>query len=265
MDGDESTASGAYGVRKLDYAPVPINIHVTNPLEATYRLHACAKEPWTIEFIEALPQGSWFFDIGANVGPYTLVAAARGLHVVAIEPSFESYGALCRNLLMNNFLDRAIPLAMAVTDKTGFTWLAYNDVRAGANGNDLGPQVEASFQHHRQCVPIMRLDDLMRLLPIPLDAPIAMKIDVDGGEPGVLQGADNLLRSGRVGQMMIEIQRAQEADVVAWLEERGWTLEQRYTERPAVPDAHIAAGEIGSVVYGRFTHATRVRPELVGV
>ena len=47
------------------------------PPQKAYRLNACRKEPWTVAFIEAMPANSRFWDIGANVGSYALVAAAR--------------------------------------------------------------------------------------------------------------------------------------------------------------------------------------------
>ena len=257
---DENTSGSTYGIKKLDYPPIPINMTVSNPIEATYRINACSKEPWTVEFIEGLSPDTWLIDVGANVGSYTLVAAARGLKAVAIEPAYESFRSLCNNLLMNGWLDRAIPLCMAVSAKTGFDWLAFNDVRSGGNGNGIGGDAKPEFQHHRQVIPVMRLDDLMQLLPIPPTAPIAIKIDVDGGELGVLQGAVNLLGSERVTAMMIEIQRDQEQEIVGWLALHGWVIGERFDERPQVDGAHLAGGRMGNIFYARFVPAGALVP-----
>ena len=93
-------------VQALDY-PERILIDVNSPVEREYRAKSCSKEPWTIAFIEAAPPNSWFVDVGANVGAYTLVAVKRNLRVIAIEPGYENYRSLCHNLSLNAWLDRA--------------------------------------------------------------------------------------------------------------------------------------------------------------
>src|SRR3990167_8594009 len=101
---EETTSSGPkFGIRTLDYAKVPIQMRVDTKIESDYRIVACKKEPWTVEFIEQQPLGSIFIDVGANVGSYTLIAVACGLRPVAIEPHFHSYAKLCENLALNDW------------------------------------------------------------------------------------------------------------------------------------------------------------------
>src|SRR3990167_10175286 len=178
-------------ITHLDYKPVKLSMECTNQVEENYRVVACAKEPWTMAFIDSIPAEATFWDLGANVGPYTLVAASRGLRVVAIEPGFNNYATLCRNLAMNNLLDRVITLCLAVGERTGFDWFHYQDTRSGAADHILGSVRKQFF--HRQLVAVWALDDLAPRLPL-AEGPYYLKIDVDAGELAVLKGAPAFLR-----------------------------------------------------------------------
>ena len=59
------------------------------------------KEPETIEWINGFNKTDIFWDIGANVGVYSLYAALRGLSVLAFEPSPSNYYLLSRNIEIN--------------------------------------------------------------------------------------------------------------------------------------------------------------------
>lgn len=60
-------------------------------------------EPETVAWIESLPTGASFYDIGASVGTFSVRAAVRGLRVTAFEPVTRNFSELCdvmrRNLL----------------------------------------------------------------------------------------------------------------------------------------------------------------------
>ena len=63
-------------VGRLDYAANRIQMCVNSPWQP-YRLNSCAKEPETVAWIERnVRPGDTFYDIGANVGAYSLVAFA---------------------------------------------------------------------------------------------------------------------------------------------------------------------------------------------
>lgn len=65
------------------------------------------KEPETIEWIDDFQEGDVFWDVGANVGVYTLYAATtHKLQVLAFEPSASNYLLLNRNVEINKLSDR---------------------------------------------------------------------------------------------------------------------------------------------------------------
>ena len=98
---------------RIDYGGADIVIGVTSRTEILSRLRPCAKEPWTVAWLErTLRAGDVFYDVGANVGAYSLVAAALGRaeRVVAVEPGYASYAALCDNIVLNGRQDVVVPL-----------------------------------------------------------------------------------------------------------------------------------------------------------
>ena len=60
-----------------------------------------SKEPETIKWIDEFKKGSTFFDIGANIGLYSIYAAeVKNSSVYAFEPSFFNLEFLARNILL---------------------------------------------------------------------------------------------------------------------------------------------------------------------
>ncbi len=84
-------------LERLDY-PKPIYLEVTSEVERRLRMTACAKEKETVTFIESLEPGC-FFDIGANVGSYSFVAAVNGHKVFSFEPPGPTFDRLETNLI----------------------------------------------------------------------------------------------------------------------------------------------------------------------
>ena len=226
-------------IATLDYPKAKLTMEVPEAV-GSWRLGACAKEPWTLDFIESIPAGGVFWDIGANVGSYTLIAAARPeLEVVAIEPAYENYRALCKNLSLNNLLGRVIAFCNPVTPVDGFIWLHYADMRSGAAQHVVGDQRKEGF--HQQQMLGLSLDTLVAW--VSLAGPRFLKIDVDGGEVGVLQGAADTLANPLTQGMMIEMQRPFEPQITTLLESHNWRLAGRYSQRNGQELPHVVYGE----------------------
>ena len=154
------------------------------------RLTACAKEPWTIAAIEAMQPGEIMWDIGACVGSYTLVAAARGHLVVAFEPVESNYHALITNVLLNNLSGYVIPQPVALANDTGHLILHQRTTFPGSAANTLEPHAKHDC-FHRYPVSVWKADVLAELLHLPL--PHLVKLDVDGAEAQVLAGMAGIL------------------------------------------------------------------------
>lgn len=238
-------------VATLDYEKARILMDANTEVEQSFRIHACEKEPWTVDFIESIdPTTGVFYDIGANVGSYSLIAASRGIRTVAIEPSFVNYHGLVRNAMYNPpdqsgppFLELITPIPFAVADVQGVAWFDYHKMDAGAASHILG-QTRRQF-NQRQRMPVLSLDELIDIFGLP--APTHIKIDTDGSEGAVLRGAEGALKGETLVGLMVEVKRKDEADIVGYMNARGWKMAERFDKRG---DALIA-----DVLYGRFCRA----------
>jgi FkbM family methyltransferase len=225
----------------LDYPTEPkLQIWAHNQHEFGMRKVPAQKEPWTFEFLKAMPPGSVLADLGANVGGYALFAAALGHSVIACEPGYENYASLVRNSILNRVNERLLALNVAVGDSNRLDWLHYTDLQSGAASHVLGQATPGNvpLKWHRQMVPVWRLDDLVPALNLPL--PTHVKLDVDGSELAALVGMERLLTTSVVGLMM-EMRLDQEEAMLAWLAERGYKRVGRFDQR--------GGRTIGNVVY----------------
>src|SRR5690348_17425764 len=111
----------------LDYDPHPIRLLVSSR-EIGLRLVSAEKEPFTVEWLErSLEPGQVFYDIGANVGAYSLIAAkttANRARIFAFEPSPASFLDLCRNVSLNGCAESVVPLPLALWSRTELLMLA---------------------------------------------------------------------------------------------------------------------------------------------
>ncbi len=136
-----------------------------------------------------LQPGASFWDVGANIGYFSLLAATvvgpRG-QVVAWEPGPEAFQQLQDNIALNNVLQvYALPLAVADQEGTARLYLHGGEADTGATLFQGG----ARSQYHE--VQTTTLDTFFRQHGGP--PPQLLKIDVEGAELAVLQGAVSLL------------------------------------------------------------------------
>ena len=224
---------------RIDYEGAEVLVGVTSRAMIMSRLRPVAKEPWTVRWLErSARDGDVLYDVGANVGAYTLIAAALGLRVVAFEPGYANYAALCDNVVLNRRESTVTPLPVVLADRTGLATLGYSDVAAGAAEHALDGVGDAAY---RQPVLTYRLDDLVEQFALP--APALLKVDVDGAEDSVLGGAPRTLSSESLRSVLVEIERGADG-VVPLLEQAGFALRERIEDRDGEP--------LGRVWYGIF-------------
>jgi FkbM family methyltransferase len=232
---DERIRSAATAYGRLDYPKAAIHLRLTSP-EEFYRLKSCSKEPWTVRWIEQyLKPDEVLYDVGANVGAYTLVAAVAvpGARVVAFEPGAANFAALCANLELNEVAERVIPVPLALGDSPGSAPLDDAGV-AGASPSLNG----AAGREHGTTVLVDRLDDVVDRFGFP--PPNHLKLDVDGGELAVLAGAERLLGRDGIRSAMVELDRERGSEVAERLTGLGFKLAERFSglDRPATAPSY---------------------------
>lgn len=165
------------------------------------------KEPWTLEWIAGFSPGDILLDCGANVGMYTIWAATtRQARVWAFEPEAQNYALLNRNILQNNLGHLVKAYCMGLSNANGLFDLYMQDMRIGGSNHAVGDAL--NFEHKplkprfaQGCI-ASRLDDLVASGAVPV--PNHIKIDVDGFEDRVIQGAQQTLAKPQVRSLLIE-------------------------------------------------------------
>jgi FkbM family methyltransferase len=142
-------------------------------------------------------------DIGANIGYYTLIAArlvGKKGTVYAFEPEPTNYKLLCENIAINGYTN-VVPIEKAVSNATGKTKLYVNaaiaDVSSFAKDNVL------THSKNLDCLEVetITLDDFFERT-VGDDRIDLMKIDVEGAEELVVDGAERVLRNNRLKVLM---------------------------------------------------------------
>lgn len=167
-----------------------------------------SKEPETLEWIAGFGADDVLFDIGANVGTYSVWAAkTRGTQVYAFEPESQNFAILNTNILLNELEQRVSAYCLAIADRLSFDHLFLSHFIPGGALHRYGESLD--YQHrsmapaHRQGSVAISLDELVEQHGFPL--PQHIKIDVDGIEPKIVAGARRTLAQEAVRSALIEV------------------------------------------------------------
>jgi FkbM family methyltransferase len=171
-----------------------------------------SKEPETIEWIDRFDADTVFWDIGANVGLYSLYAALRpNMTVLAFEPAAPNYYVLNRNIELNRMEGKVRAFSLAFSDTTRLDSLFLISSECGTALHRLG---QAKDWQGRDFVPSLKqgtigfsVDDFVERFQPPF--PNYLKIDVDGLEGRIVQGAVKTLSDHRIRSVLVELDTGQ--------------------------------------------------------
>lgn len=139
-----------------------------------------------------------FIDIGANVGSYTVLAAGVAkASCISIEPVPQTVEILTKNVAINDLSHKVTILNMAIGVQKGYLTVTKNLDTVNHVIRDEG---------------IERDEELIRVPCDTMDAlltgkqkPTLLKIDVEGFEQEVINGAGSLLRDTTLKAIIIEL------------------------------------------------------------
>jgi FkbM family methyltransferase len=148
---------------------------------------------WVAEWI---PKGKAFLDVGAHCGTYALnLAPLLSARVHAFEPQPSTFHQLCGGIALNDLSDRVTAVRTAVSDACGEQVLRAVSTDGGGS-SIVSDAIERRRVLSTHVVRTTSLDAYAgskdRLGPVGL-----VKIDVEGAERLVLEGALGLLRAHR--------------------------------------------------------------------
>jgi len=171
---------------------------------AVARFHT--DEPETLAWIDGFSPGETLWDVGANIGVYSLYAALDPhISVFAFEPSGFNFGTLVDHIALNGMGERVKPLCVALGAGRGLPSLYMRHMDAGHGSNALGASQNTAGAFEpvfAQTVPAFSIDDFRDVFALP--APDHLKIDVDGIECDIIRGAVRTLPEVRSVLMEVE-------------------------------------------------------------
>jgi FkbM family methyltransferase len=190
------------------------------------------KEPETLEWIEGFADGDVLWDIGANVGAYSLYAGAKGHSVLSFEPSPSNYYVLCKNIEANQLDDHILAYCVAFAESTRLDTFYMANTDLGGALSSFGEATDWRGQpfnaEFRQAMVGYSVDDFVsRFEP---QFPNHIKIDVDGIEDQIVAGAKTTLADRRLKSVLVELDTDREdycRGVVEVLEASGLALAKK--------------------------------------
>lgn len=215
----------------LDWPHASIRMLVSSEIERAYRLRACAKEPFTADWLRTLGPDDVLVNVGANVGSYALCAAAQGAHVIAIEPNILNLARLCENVLLNGMGEGITPAWGVVGRPTApFGSVYYQNPARGVADNAIDvPAIGSAYSIRAMVMALDAVGPLAGFTP----QPTHLLVDVDGSEIDVLSSGPFVLAHTR--SVMIEMQPENETECSVLLADAGLHRVGRWTERNGQP------------------------------
>jgi len=178
----------------------PLSFVTLGRLGGARGMKMLTKQPATIEWIDCFRPGSVFWDVGANVGVYTLYAAQRGdTNVVAFEPAAVNYFLLTANCEVNHFDRRVQCLLAGLGDARAVAQLEVSQFAVAQSFSFLGKKQPYAFQ---QSAFLLSMDQLVEEYGVP--CPNYIKVDVPGLTTAILAGGARTLRRNDVRELHIE-------------------------------------------------------------
>lgn len=170
-------------------------VHSPNPLCRYRAASFLYKEPETIEWIDTFSPGDTLWDIGANIGLFSIYAAKRCVNVVAFEPMIENLLELKANTIKNKLNQYISIVPLGLSDSSSTLWLTCPDFTIGRAFNSLETHSSLPTSYKTISINAEALSTL--------EQPTHIKIDVDGNELSVVHSLTTVLK--HVKSLCIEL------------------------------------------------------------
>lgn len=219
-------------VHTLDGKRISLSFYVPNSL-SFYRADTFStKEPETLDWIDTYaPEGGVLFDIGANVGLYSIYHSVTKKGVTySFEPSVFNLKLLAKNINLNGCQDQIRIVSNPLTSSNSFADFNLQNTDEGGAlssfGVDYGQDGKKLKVQTAYSTLGFSLDYLIEQNIIK-DVPNTIKIDVDGIENLILRGAEKVLSNPICQSVLIEVddsflELASEVEII--LKDAGFTL-----------------------------------------
>ena len=219
-------------------------VRVENPLDPTKTLklrtghgrlywrsvEALQVEPETNKLLMSIQKNDVFYDIGSNVGIYSLLAAQyKGIKVVSFEMEPINCSIQHQNIHYNDLQNLITLIPFALSDKNSIRKVFFKDISPGDALHSLD-EPSPALDEKRKDLTIasslltFSLDYLVDHFSLP--KPDIIKLDVDGVELLILQGAIKTLTKTR--KIIVEVDKHNEANIINYLSNQGFNHLETY-------------------------------------
>jgi FkbM family methyltransferase len=212
---------------RIDTPRGPLSFAVLGETSALRAKGLLTKQQATIAWIDAFRPHSVFWDIGANVGSYTLYAALRrDISVVAFEPAAVNFFLLAANCELNAFGERVDCLQIGVGGGKSLERLEVSQFEPGASFSFRGKGKQPLSS--RQAALILSMDQLVEEYELP--CPNYIKIDVPALTEAIIEGGIRTLKRSQVRELHIETSEHSKSGrtLVERLAEQGFGITGRH-------------------------------------
>ena len=168
-------------------------------------------EPDLLDFIDQIPTGEVYFDIGASNGVFALYAASKSLQVVYFEPEAANFSLLNHNTYLNHqeFTHDVLNFQVACSNENGMGSLNIEKYEPGGHLKILDSDLKRGnmkfIPDFKQAALKYRLDDFLVLTKVA--SPNFLKIDVDGSELQVLSGMPTYLKVKNSKKLLLNLKK----------------------------------------------------------
>ena len=197
-----------------------------------------SKEPETLKWIESFKKDSKiiFWDIGANIGLYSIYAAINfpKSRIISFEPSALNLNILSRNISLNNLEKQINIFQIGLTNiNNKFFMMSETTLEEGGALNSFGKNYNFEGKKidkiNKYNIFGTKIDYLIfnNILKIP----DYIKIDVDGTEHIILNGAKKTLKKNKIKSILVEVNEnflSQKVHVEKILKNSGFYLKHKY-------------------------------------
>ena len=204
----------------------PLSFVLLGKTAAGRALSLLTKQPATIRWVDSFQPNSVFWDVGANVGVYTLYAARRGdVKVVAFEPAAVNYFLLAANCEANKLDSQVDCLPVGLGSDRA---IARFDVSQFESAKSFSVGGKRADRHHsQQATLVLSMDRLID--EYGLACPNYIKIDAPGALEAIIACGTRTLQRRELRELHIEIREQSKAAqrILAVLERSGFAVAGR--------------------------------------
>ncbi len=168
-----------------------------------------------------------FFDIGANIGTYSIMMAKKGMKCFAFEPSLSNFDVMQKNIRLNGLENQIHSYCLGLGEHEHLGEFLFNPVNTGASHFKKEGLKNTGIREELRIKP---LDDIFKEFELSPEDRVFMKIDVEGMEVEVIKGARNFLSSFKNLLIVMESKHSESLEIRTVLDRLGhfeyWTVDQ---------------------------------------